>query len=139
MKLCLAFLLVSAPLLAQFDTAEVLGTVRDNSGAVVSRANILLANQGTGIEAKMVTREDGTYTFSNVRIGTYAVTAEAPGFSKAVARDITVNVNARQRVDLMLQVGAVTETVEVTAAAAVLDPPVNSRLDGAVSMAPPTG
>jgi hypothetical protein len=127
MKLCFAFLLVSAPLLAQFDTAEVLGTVRDNSGAVVSRANILLANQGTGIEAKTVTREDGTYTFSNVRIGTYTVTAEAPGFSKAVAKEITVNVNARQRVDLMLQVGAVTETVEVTAAAAVLETDSSSR------------
>src|SRR5580765_3094824 len=112
MKLCLALLLAVTPLMAQFDTAEVLGTVRDNSGAVVSRANILLLNQGTGIQAKTVTGEDGNYTFSNVRIGSYTVTAEAPGFSKAVAKDITVNVNARQRVDLMLTVGAVSETVE---------------------------
>ena len=127
MKLCLALLLAVTPLMAQFDAAEVLGTVRDNSGAVVSRANILLLNQGTGIQAKTVTGEDGNYTFSNVRIGSYTVTAEAPGFSKAVAKDITVNVNARQRVDLMLQVGAVTETVEVTAAAAVLETDSSSR------------
>ena len=100
MKLCLALLLAVTPLMAQFDAAEVLGTVRDNSGAVVSRANILLLNQGTGIQAKTVTGEDGNYTFSNVRIGSYTVSAEAPGFSKAVAKDITVNVNARQRVDL---------------------------------------
>ena len=113
--------------MAQFDTAEVLGTVRDNSGAVVSRANILLVNQGTGIQAKTVSGEDGNFTFSNVRIGSYTVSAEAPGFSKAVAKDITVNVNARQRVDLMLQVGAVTETVEVTAAAAVLETDSSSR------------
>lgn len=128
MKLCLlALLFAAAPLMAQFDTAEVLGTVRDNSGAVVSKANIVLVNQGTGIQAKTVTGEDGNYTFTNVRIGGYTVTAEAPGFSKAVARDVTVNVNARQRVDLVLQVGAVTESVEVTAAASVLETDSSSR------------
>lgn len=128
MKICLlALLFAAAPLMAQFDTAEVLGTVRDNSGAVVSRANILLVNQGTGIQAKTVTDEDGNFNFSNVRIGTYTVTAEAPGFSKAVARDVTIHVNARQRVDLVLQVGAVTESVEVTAAAAVLETDTSSR------------
>ena len=121
-----AFLAV-APLMAQFDTAEVLGTVRDNSGSVVSRASIVLTNQGTGIEAKSNASEEGNYTFSNVKIGVYTVTAEAPGFSKAVAKDITVNVNARQRVDLVLQVGAVSETVEVTAAAAVLETDSSSR------------
>src|SRR4051812_31224872 len=99
MNLRTIFLLfTAAPLLAQFDTAEVLGTVRDRSGSVVSKAAIVLTNQGTGIEARTTTGEDGGYTFSNVKIGAYTVTAEAPGFSKAVARDITVNVNARQRV-----------------------------------------
>src|SRR4051812_30963776 len=120
-------LLTAAPLLAQFDTAEVLGTVRDRSGSVVSKASITLTNQGTGIEARTATGEDGGYTFSNVKIGVYTVIAEAPGFSKAVARDVTVNVNARQRVDLVLQVGAVTETIEVTAAAAVLETDTSSR------------
>src|SRR5215472_12369080 len=123
----LSAFLVVAPLMAQFDTAEVLGTVRDNSGSVVSRASIVLTNQGTGIEAKSNASEEGNYTFSNVKIGVYTVTAEAPGFSKAVAKDITVNVNARQRVDLVLQVGAVSETVEVTAAAAVLETDSSSR------------
>jgi hypothetical protein len=127
MKLSLALLLAAAPLMAQFDTAEVLGTVRDNSGAVVSRASIALVNQGTGIQAKTLTGDDGNFTFSNVRIGTYTISAEASGFSKAVAKDVTVNVNARQRVDLVLQLGAVTESVEVTAAAAVLETDTSSR------------
>ncbi|HEY1336178.1 MAG TPA: TonB-dependent receptor [Bryobacteraceae bacterium] len=128
MKLTLlALLATAAPLLAQFDTAEVLGTVRDNSGLVVSKAAIVLLNQNTGIETKTTTSDEGNYTFSNVKIGVYTVTAEAPGFSKANAKDIVVNVNARQRVDLTLQVGAVTETVEVTAAAAVLETDTSSR------------
>uniref|UniRef100_Q01WU0 TonB-dependent receptor, plug n=1 Tax=Solibacter usitatus (strain Ellin6076) TaxID=234267 RepID=Q01WU0_SOLUE len=122
-----ALLLTAAPAFAQFDTAEVLGTVRDHSGSVISKAAIVLTNQGTGIGAKTSTSEDGQYTISNVKIGVYTVTAEAPGFSKAIAKDVTVNVNARQRVDLVLQVGAVTESIEVTAAAAVLETDTSSR------------
>src|SRR5258706_4385041 len=128
MRSCLlALFLTAAPLLAQFDTAEVLGTVRDNSGSVIPKAAIVLTNQGTGIEARTITSEEGNFTFSNVKIGTYTVTAEATGFSKAAAKDVSVNINARQRVDLTLQVGAVTETVEVTAAAAVLETDSSSR------------
>ncbi len=123
----LAVLLTVAPLLAQFDTAEVLGTVRDRSGSVVSKAAIILTNQGTGSEVRTTTSDEGNYTISNVKIGAYTVTAEAPGFSKAVAKDVTVNVNARQRVDLVLQLGAVTESVEVTAAASVLETDTSSR------------
>src|ERR1700704_4364377 len=94
MKLTLLwFFLMAAPLLAQFDTAEVLGTVRDGSGSVISKASVTLVNQGTGIQAKTTTSEEGTYTFSNVKIGVYTVTAEAPGFAKGIAKDITVNVN----------------------------------------------
>jgi hypothetical protein len=113
--------------MAQFDTAEVLGTIHDNSGSVISKASIVLMNQGTGIQMKTVTGDDGNYTFSNVKIGVYTVSAEAPGFAKALAKDVTVNVNSRQRVDLVMQVGAVTETVEVTAAAAVLETDTSSR------------
>jgi hypothetical protein len=128
MKSCiLALLLTGVPLFAQFDSAEVLGTIRDNSGSVISKAAIVLTNQGTGIEARTTTGEEGGYTFSNVKIGVYTVSAEAPGFSKAIAKDITVNVNARQRVDLVLQVGAVTESVEVTAAASTLETDSSSR------------
>lgn len=62
-----------------------------------------------------------------MKIGIYTVTAEASGFSKAVAKDITVNVAARQRVDLSLQVGTVSESVEVTGAAAILQTDSSER------------
>jgi Carboxypeptidase regulatory-like domain/TonB-dependent Receptor Plug Domain/TonB dependent receptor len=105
----------------QFETADVLGTVHDPSGSVVAKVAITLTNLDTGILAKTTTDENGNYDFRNVKIGRYSVTAEAPGFSKAVASDITVDVDARQRVDLTLQVGAISNTVEVTGAASALE------------------
>lgn len=119
--LVFALVLVAAtPVLAQFETAEVLGTVRDNSGSVIVNAAVTLINQDTGIQAKMTTDANGNYDFFNVKVGRYTVTAEAPGFSKFSTSDIVVNVNARQRVDITMQVGVVTEVIEVKGAAATL-------------------
>jgi len=115
------FMLVITPSFAQFDTAEVLGTVRDKTGAVVPKAALTLLNIDTGIQAKTTADDNGNYDFSNVKIGSYKVTVEAKGFSTEVASGITVNVGARQRVDFSLAVGAVTETVEVSGAAAPLE------------------
>jgi hypothetical protein len=109
------------PSFAQFDTAAVVGTVKDNSGGAVAKAAITLLNPDTGIETKTTSGENGDYTFENVKVGRYTVIAEAAGFSKAEAKDVRVDVNARQRVDLTLQVGQVTETVQVSAAAALLE------------------
>ena len=82
---------------------------------------VTLLNQDTAIQAKATTDESGNFLFSNVKVGRYTVSAEAAGFSKAVAKNIQVDVNARQRVDLTLQVGAVTESVQVTDAAAAIE------------------
>ena len=117
----------SVPVFAQFDTAEVLGTIRDRSDAVLSGATVTLLNQETGIEAKTTTGSAGTYTFPNVKIGVYTVTVEAAGFSKGFSKDVTVNINAHQRVDLALQVGAVTEAVEVLGAATALQTDSSER------------
>ena len=114
-------LLTVMPAVGQFDTAQVLGSVRDQSGSVVPKAAITLLNIDTGIAAKSVTDENGNYLFSNVAVGKYKVTAEATGFAIAVASDVTVDVGARQRVDFSLQVGAVNQTVEVKDAAAALE------------------
>jgi len=109
------------PSFAQFDTAEVLGTVRDKTGAVVPKASLTLLNVETGISAKLVADDSGNFDFANVKIGKYKVTAEAKGFSTEVASDIVVNVGARLRVDLILSVGQVSETVEVSGAAEALE------------------
>ena len=124
MQRVLALLLCSlsvVPCFAQFDTAEVLGTVRDPQGSVIPKATITLTNQETGIEARIITDDNGNFLFTQVKVGRYRVTGEAAGFSKAIASDIVVDVNARQRVDLTMTVGQVTETVNVTGAAAALE------------------
>lgn len=120
-------LLAAAALFAQFDTADVLGTVRDKSGSVLSKVNLTLVNQDTGVQSKAVSDDNGNYDFFNVKVGRYTITAELPGFSKFSTSDVTVNVNARQRVDVTMDVGAVTETVEVKGAAAALDTDSSER------------
>src|ERR1035441_6050697 len=112
--------LIAGLLYGQFDTAEVLGTVHDASGAAVPKANVTLTNMDTGIQAKTSTDDNGNYDFFNVRVGRYSVAVEHEGFSKATASDVAVSVNARQRVDLAMAVGAITQTVEVTGAATAL-------------------
>lgn len=106
---------------AQSQTAEVLGRVLDASGSPVPKATVTLSNVETGVEAKASTNNNGEYNFFDVKIGRYTVTVEATGFSKATAENIQVNVGARQRVDMALQVGAVTESVTVSAAASALE------------------
>src|SRR5580704_19569590 len=113
--------LAAGMVFAQFDTAEMIGTVRDKTGAVVPKAALTLLNLDTGIVAKTTADDSGNYSFSNVKIGRYKVSAEAAGFSKEEASDVRVEVGARQRVDFALAVGAVTETVEVSGAAAALE------------------
>ena len=113
--------LASAHLFAQFETAEVLGTVRDPSGAVIANAAVTLTNQATAVQSKVVTGENGEFDFFNVQVGRYTVTVEHTGFVKLTTSDVTVDVNARQRVDVTMQVGAVTQEVEVSGTAALLE------------------
>src|SRR5260370_22685609 len=113
--------------LAQFETAVVLGTVRDSSQASVTGAKVTLLNLGTGIQASAATDESGNYLFNNVKIGRYKVTAEKTGFTAAVASDFQVDVNARQRVDLTLVVGQVSESVQVNAAVMAVEADSSDR------------
>jgi hypothetical protein len=121
LRIPVVLLLAALPAFAQFETADVLGTVRDASASAVSKASLTLLNQDTGATARATTDDGGNYTFPNVKVGKYTVTAEAPGFSKAVAANVEVDVNARQRVDLTMQVGQITDSVQVTDAAAALE------------------
>src|SRR5580658_8950962 len=111
-------LLLPIALFGQFESAEVLGTVHDPSGSPIAKVNVTLINQDTGIEAKTTTDEAGNYDFFNVAVGRYTVDAELAGFSKFTTKDVPVDVDARQRVDIGLQVGVVTTSVEVSGAAA---------------------
>jgi len=120
--LCVCALLASvAPALAQFETASVVGTVRDASGAVVPGATVTLTATATGVSATKSTNAQGDYEFFTVKTGTYVVTAEKPGFSVALVDNVQVEVGARLRVDLQMAVGQLAEKVEVSAAAPLLE------------------
>ncbi|MBL8292123.1 MAG: carboxypeptidase regulatory-like domain-containing protein, partial [Bryobacterales bacterium] len=108
---CSAVMAVMLP--AQFETSVVLGTVRDESAQSVPGAKVNLRNVDTGIESEALTSESGDYLFLNVKIGRYKITIEKPGFQSASADNVTVAVNARQRVDFQLTVGQVSETIQV--------------------------
>jgi hypothetical protein len=129
-RMFLAMLLVlgvAASAAAQFETASIVGTVRDNSGAVVGGATVTITHTETGVSSTRTTDDAGNYEFFTVRLGTYLVTAEKPGFAVAVADDVRVAVGARQRVDLNLQIGALTERVEVSGAVTQLETDTSQR------------
>lgn len=116
--LCLVlFLVVAVPAWCQIDTGSITGIVTDQSGAVVPNAQVSLTNEGTNLTLTTKTSADGSYTFSPVKIGTYTVSVEAAGFSKVIHPHLTVSINQDVKDDITLKPGAVTQTVEVTAAA----------------------
>jgi hypothetical protein len=111
-----ATLLFAIPAFTQVDTGAVRGTVTDQTGALIADAKVTLISEATGLTSSTVTAKDGTYTFSPVKIGSYALSVESPGFKKATTH-VSVNVQEQARADFQLVTGAVTETVEVTSAA----------------------
>src|SRR6476620_3089653 len=112
---------------AQFDNASVVGTVRDQSGAVVPDAKVTLTNTATGVSLTRTTTGDGTYEFVTVKGGIYLVSAEKPGFSIALMDNVEVQVAARMRVDLSLAVGQLTEKVVVTGSSPLIETDSSQR------------
>ena len=100
---------------AQFDTATVVGTVKDASGSSVADAKVTLTNTETGVSVVRTSNSEGNFEFVSVRPGLYLISAERQGFSLALMDNLRVEVGARVRADLKLEVGALTEEVKVTA------------------------
>jgi hypothetical protein len=121
-SVALAFgvLLAVLPLRAQVDTGSITGTVTDPSGAVVSGAKVTLTNEGTAATLATTTGSDGGYKFSPVRVGSYKLNVAAQGFKTDSAPHVAVDVSSNALVNFKLQPGAVSETVEVTSEAPLL-------------------
>ncbi|HLK65757.1 MAG TPA: TonB-dependent receptor [Bryobacteraceae bacterium] len=112
---------------AQFETSAVLGTVLDAHNAAVPHAHVLLENQETGVSQTTESDERGTYQFLEVRVGRYKVAVEAAGFKRAGTQEFRVDVGARQRVDVSLEVGELTQTIEVNEAGAMVQSESSDR------------
>ena len=124
-RMCLGLvvlLLVAGRMFGQAGaTGTILGTVTDSTGAIVPNVNVTVTNTGTNSAFKTVTSSSGDFNAPALNPGTYSVSAEAKGFQKSVTTGFNLDVNGKVRVDLTLKPGAVTETLEVTAQAVVLD------------------
>src|SRR5258708_36247332 len=105
---------------AQTATGQVNGTVTDNTEAAVPNAVVKLANRATGIETVRSTNESGWYVFINVPPGRYTLRVSNPGFKEAEVSPLIVGVSQDVTANVRLNVGPVVETVEVTAAAPLL-------------------
>ena len=126
--LVLAFALsIATNAWAQFETGNVVGTIKDSTGAVVPAAKVTLTNVETGVTSEKSTDANGLYEFFTVRPGTYVVTAEKAGFSIALVDNVQLTVGARQRVDLTMAVGQLSEKVEVSASTVLLQTDSSDR------------
>ncbi|HZS04484.1 MAG TPA: TonB-dependent receptor [Blastocatellia bacterium] len=105
---------------AQTFTATLTGTVTDPGGAAVPNVKVVATNQGTKLDYTAQTSDSGVYTIPFLPVGKYVVTIEAAGFKRLASNEITLEVNQTARVDLKLQVGAVSEQVTVEGVAPIL-------------------
>jgi hypothetical protein len=123
--------LVSLPAVvgAQTITGQISGRVTDSSGGVLPGVTVTVVNEGTGFTDTRVTDSAGVYTFTNLRVGTYSVSAELEGFRKEQRTGFSLTADGRLSADFSLGVGQLTEAVEVTA---VLGETVN-RTSGEVA------
>ena len=112
---------------AQQETATITGSVKDQSGAIVPKATVTVTNRQTNISVKTEADDTGFYIIPSLRPGEYSVTVESAGFSKVVRSGVTLQVAQVARIDLTLQPGQLTESVEVVAATPLLDTQTSSR------------
>src|SRR5215472_399988 len=118
--LLLAAVLYTGIAFSQAVNGSLVGTVTDSSGGSVPNAKVTVTETNTGVSRATSSNESGNYTFSDLPPGTYTVAAEQTGFKRASRAGVDVVVNTTGRIDLTLQPGQITETIEVTAAAAAL-------------------
>jgi hypothetical protein len=106
---------ISLSLHAQVDTGTVLGTVRDNTGAVIANAQVTVRNEDTGVSQTKSTGAGGDYIFTPLRIGKYSIEVENAGFKKERRTSITVDIQQQAVADFTLTVGDVSSEIQVTA------------------------
>src|SRR5579875_2850930 len=107
-------MVTTAIAVGQTISGTITGTVRDSSGAVVPDATITVTNSAQNIVVfSAKTNSTGEYTAPFVPVGTYTVSAEAPGFKKADHSNLKLNVNQNLTVDIVLEPGSTQQTVNV--------------------------
>ena len=129
--LALGALLFGSGLYSQSTFGVVVGEVRDGSGAIVRNARVRLTNTAENATREGVSNDSGTFEFQNVKAGPYSVSVSAPGFRTFNTTELQLVARQTLRVDATLQVGDVTQVVEITSTAGVIatdNPAIASNL-----------
>ena len=112
--LCLAFALCASTASGQAVYGSIIGTVTDPQGNVVAGAKVTVTSIGKGTSQETTTNESGNYTVTHLIPGDYKIVIEAPGFKSNDIPSVQISADTSAHIDAQLQVGAVTQTVEVT-------------------------
>ena len=120
--IALALVLSITPVIhAQAISGNIAGTVVDKTGATVPKAKVTAVNTGTDFTRSVEANEQGEFLFSNLPVGSYNVTVEAPGFAKTQVADFPVELNKTSSLSVQVEVKSGSTTIEVTAGAAAID------------------
>jgi hypothetical protein len=122
----LTFFLLGTSAFAQLDTGTIVGTLRDPSGAALPSATVTFVSQGTNAEWKIQSDDNGEYVSPPLRVGLYAVRAEAQGFKSQTRENVILQVQDRLRVDFKMVIGSMTERVLVSGLAAPIQTEISS-------------
>ena len=114
-------LLVGSVAHAQIETARITGTISDSTGAVIPGAQVKFTHVATAQELAVESNAEGLYRSQPLRIGEYLLEVETDGFKRAVRSGIVLTLQQTARIDIALEIGALTEVVDVTAAAPLLE------------------
>ncbi len=117
--LTLALAIIAVPAWSQ--TAALEGDVRDATGAGIPAARVHVVNTATNVRLDLITEADGRFVAPSLQPGSYSVTVEANGFKKTQGTGIVLQVHQIARIEIKMEVGALTETVKVSAAAPLLE------------------
>ena len=117
----LALAISLVPAFGQVDQGSLTGRITDQSGAVVAAATVRAANTGTNVVAETTTNESGYYEFPLLPVGKYILSVEKNGFRKAASQEIDLHAGTQPKIDMALQLGAVTDSVTVTAEAPIIN------------------
>jgi hypothetical protein len=109
------------PVAAQVASSEVSGAILDSTGAAVANAKVTATSLATNLAREAVSDSSGSYIITLLPPGDYTITVEASGFRKLVQSGLSLQINQQARLDLTLQLGQVSETVEVTAQTPLLE------------------
>jgi hypothetical protein len=118
--LLISLMCTSVSVFAQSDNAQISGYVKDSAGAVIAGAKVIVKSEAKSVERTAVTNEQGYYVFANVPPDVYSITVEQAGFKRSTLSGKKIDPNIAATVDITMEVGQVTEAVNVVAGSATV-------------------